>query len=210
MIIDYYYSVLSDWAYFGGEAFERLALRYEATVRYKPFCMGDVYARTGGIILQKRSQQRQDYRVTELVRWSKHLGIPVELFPTHYPTSDRLASCMIVAAAETGQSPGKLSNCILRAIWAENRNISDPDTLVEIARGIGLNGQELLDRAQRPETADSWAANTDEAIAAGVFGSPFYLCEGHLFWGQDRLPFLEEVLNGSVAPLTAVSSEAVS
>ncbi len=202
MVIDYYYSVLSDWAYFGGERLESLALRYDATVRYKPMRLSEIYARTGGILLQKRSQQRQDYRVTELERWSKHLGIPIELFPKHYPTDDKLASCVIIAAASSGQSPGRLSNAILRAIWTENRDIGSRETLKQIAYGIGLDGDKLLEAAELPETAQRWAANTDEAVAAGVFGSPFYLCEGHLFWGQDRLPFLEDVLQGKVKPLT--------
>ena len=80
MVIDYYFSVLSDWAYFGGDRLERIALRYNATVRYKPTKLSDVYANTGGILLQKRSAQRQEYRVTELKRWSALLGIPIVLF----------------------------------------------------------------------------------------------------------------------------------
>lgn len=203
VIIDYYYSVLSDWAYFGGERLENLALKYEAQIRYKPMRLAELYERTGGILLGKRSKQRQDYRVTELVRWSKHLGIPVELFPKHYPVDDRLSSCLIVAAAKQGQSPGKLSNAILRAVWAESRDISDRDTLKKIADGIGLDGDQLLAAAELPETAQQWAANTDDAVAIGVYGSPFYLCEGHLFWGQDRLPFLEDVLQGKTPPLTS-------
>ena len=201
MVINYYYSVLSDWAYFGGERLESLALRYEATLHYKPTRLSEIYARTGGVLLQKRSQQRQDYRVTELSRWSKHLGIPIELFPKHYPADDKLASCAIIAAASSHQSPGRLSNAILRAIWVENRNIASRETLKQIAYGIGLNGDRLLEAADLPETIQQWAANTDEAVATGVFGSPFYLCEGHLFWGQDRLFLLEEVLQGKVKPL---------
>jgi 2-hydroxychromene-2-carboxylate isomerase len=194
MQIDYYYSVLSDWAYFGGERLERLALRHGATIRYKPMRLSQVYEKTGGILLQKRSMQRQDYRVVELERWSKYLGIPIVLFPKHYPTDDKLASCMIIAAANSGWQPGRLSNALLRAIWADDRDIADRDTLLDIAHGLGLNGKDLLRQAELPETASQWQANTEEGVAAGVFGSPFYLCDGHLFWGQDRLPFLEDVL----------------
>lgn len=194
MIIDYYFSVLSDWAYFGGERFERLARRYGATVCYKPIRLSEIYERTGGILLQKRSTQRQDYRVVELERWSKYLGIPISLFPKHYPTDDSLASCAIIAAAKLNLAAGDLANGLLKAIWVQEQNISDSDTVLDVANGLGMNGSELVRLAGSQETQSEWQSNTDQAVSSGVFGSPFYICNGHIFWGQDRLPFLEDVL----------------
>jgi 2-hydroxychromene-2-carboxylate isomerase len=107
MVIDYYFSVLSDWAYFGGERLEQLARRYGVGINHMPMRLAAVYAGTGGIILQKRSKQRQDYRVVELVRWRDYLGIPIELFPKHYPTDDQLSSCMIIAAKLRGFRPAR-------------------------------------------------------------------------------------------------------
>jgi 2-hydroxychromene-2-carboxylate isomerase len=190
-VIDYYFSVLSDWAYFGGERLERLARRQGAKIDHMPVKLADVYAGTGGILLQKRSRQRQDYRVVELRRWRDRLGIPINPFPKYYPTDDDLASCLIIAAKKAGGDVGTIANAILRAIWAEDRDIADPETLRKIADGLGLNGRKLLDAARRDATRKQFARYTKEAQARGVFGSPFYFYRGEIFWGQDRLDFLE-------------------
>jgi 2-hydroxychromene-2-carboxylate isomerase len=194
MVIDYYFSVLSDWAYFGGERLERLARRYGVRINYMPVRLAAVYAGTGGIILQMRSKQRQDYRVVELVRWRDHLGIPIEIFPSHYPVDDQLSSCMIIAAKRVGVDCGLLANAILRAIWAENRNIADPDTLRKLGDGLGMDGEGLLASARANNTIRELDRYTQEAQERGVFGSPFYFFGTEVFWGQDRLQFLEDAL----------------
>jgi len=194
MVIDYYFSVLSDWAYFGGERLERLARRYDARINHMPMRLAAIYAGTGGIILQKRSKQRQDYRVVELVRWRDYLGIPIELFPKHYPTDDQLSSCMIIAAKLLGADCGALANAILRAIWVENRDIADPDTLRKLADGLGMDGERLLADARADATVATLDRYTQEAQERGVFGSPFYFFGEEIYWGQDRLQFLEAAL----------------
>jgi 2-hydroxychromene-2-carboxylate isomerase len=194
MVIDYYFSVLSDWAYMGGERLELLARRYQIKINHMPMRLGMIYANTGGILLQKRSKQRQDYRVAELVRWSKHLGIPIDLFPKYYPTDDQLSSCMIIAAKHAGADAGLLANAILRAIWAQNRDISDSATLRMIADGLGMDGAALLKSAVGHEIITTFDTFTKEAAERGVFGSPFYIFQDDLFWGQDRLQFLEQRL----------------
>jgi 2-hydroxychromene-2-carboxylate isomerase len=192
MVMDYYFSVLSDWAYFGGERLERLARRYGVRINHMPVRLAAVYAGTGGIILQKRSKQRQDYRVVELVRWRDYLGIPIEIFPSHYPVDDWLSSCMIIAAKRADADCGLLANAILRAIWAENRNIADPDTLRKLADGLGMDGEGLLASARADNTIRELDRYTQEAQERGVFGSPFYFFGTEVFWGQARLQFLED------------------
>jgi 2-hydroxychromene-2-carboxylate isomerase len=199
MVIDYYFSVLSDWAYMGGERLELLARRYQIKINHMPMRLGVIYANTGGILLQKRSKQRQDYRVTELTRWSRHLGIPVDLFPKYYPTDDQLSSCMIIAAQWAGADAGLLANGILRAIWAENRNISDGATLRMIADGLGMDGTALVKSAAEDEPVAAFDRFTKEAAERGVFGSPFYIFQDELFWGQDRLGFLEQRLRAATS-----------
>jgi 2-hydroxychromene-2-carboxylate isomerase len=194
MIIDYYYSVLSDWAYLGGERLECLARRYGARVNHMPLRLAAIYAGTGGILLAKRSKQRQDYRVAELKRWRDYLGIPVNPSPRHYPTDDVLASCTIIAAQARGLEVGVLANAILRAIWAEERDIADRGTLERIADGLGLDGAMLLAAAEDSKTVEEFDRHTREAQERGVFGSPFYLFGDEIFWGQDRLEFLEDAL----------------
>lgn len=198
-VIDYYFSVLSDWAYFGGERLSLLARRQGVTINYMPMRLAEIYAGTGGILLQKRSRQRQDYRVVELVRWRDHLGIPITLFPKYYPTDDRLASCVIIAAQKAKVDVGIVANSILRAIWVEDQDISDAATLTRIIDAHGMDGRRLLTTAREASAMKALDRNTREAQTRGVFGSPFYFYDREIYWGQDRLDFLERQIAASQA-----------
>jgi 2-hydroxychromene-2-carboxylate isomerase len=118
----------------------------------------------------------------------------IEIFPKHYPVDDQLSSCMIIAAKLAGADCGLLANAVLRAIWAENRNIADPDTLRKLADGLGMEGEGLFARARADTTIRELDRYTQEAQDRGVFGSPFYFFGKEAFWGQDRLQFLEDAL----------------
>ena len=101
---------------------------------------------------------------------------------------------MVVAAKRAGADAGRLSHAILRAVWAEERDVADPGTLRAVAAENGLDGAALLAAAETGAVREEYAANTAEAIARGVFGAPSYVYRGELFWGQDRLDFLERAL----------------
>lgn len=194
-VIDYFFSVLSDWAYMGGERFENLARRYGAQINYKPMKLADLYANTGGIVLQKRSKQRQDYRVVELERWRDHLGMPITLHPRYYPTNDTLAACVIIAASKTKADAGRLTNLIHRAVWVEEQDVANESTLERIVSALHLDAKNLIKAARDPRIEEELNRNTQEAAERGVFGSPFYFFESEVLWGQDRLDFLEAALD---------------
>lgn len=194
LVIDYYFSVLSDWAYMGGERLELLARRYNARINHMPMKLAQLYGNTGGIVLQKRSVQRQDYRVVELERWRDRLGMPITLHPKHYPTDDTLAACSIIAAAQMDLDAGKLANLVHRAIWAEEQDVADEATMRRLIGAVTSRVDAVLDIARSPESAETLERNTRDAAGRGVFGSPFYILEDQIYWGQDRLGFLEEQL----------------
>jgi 2-hydroxychromene-2-carboxylate isomerase len=192
--IDYYVWLLSDWAYLGGARFVQLAARHGLKINHIPMRMQDVYAGSGGILLANRSWQRQAYRITELKRWRSRLGIPVNIEPKFYPADVDLASCVVIAAQQRGLPVADFANAVMRAIWAEDQNVADPGVLVAIAERWGLEGHGLLDAAGAEAVRAEYRGNTERALAAGVFGSPFYSFAGELFWGQDRLDMLEEAI----------------
>jgi len=192
--IEYYFWINSDWAYLGADRLEALARRHDATILYKPVDLLDVYARTGGIPLPQRSPERQAYREAELKRWIARLGIPINITPRYMCPNGDLASRFTIAADLLGHPVAKVYKAILHAEWCAEQDISNPEVLLAVARDLGLPGQEIMDRAQDPQTEVIYRRNTDEAVAAGVFGSPTYVVDGELFWGQDRLDFLEEAL----------------
>jgi len=194
--VDYFLSVYSPWTYFGDARLHEIAKRHGAEINYKPMQLSRVFPATGGLPLAKRSQQRQDYRLAELARWRKRLGLTINMSPKHFPTDERAASAMAVAAVLKGDDPGDFINGLLTAVWVRELDIAAAETLVMIADEAGLGGDALLAAAKTAEVLDALDANGDEAIARGVFGAPFYFIDNEPFWGQDRLDFVDEALAG--------------
>jgi 2-hydroxychromene-2-carboxylate isomerase len=191
--VDYYFSPSSPWTYLGHERFADIARRCGAEIAVKPVDYGVIFPQSGGLPLGKRAPQRQAYRLMELKRWKDHVGVPLTVQPKFFPVDANPAALAIVAAAPSGaEAQMRLAGAILRALWAEEQNIADPATLRAAAAKAGLDGDKLL--AAAPGAKAQYDAFTQEALARGVFGAPTYAYRDELFWGQDRLDFLERAL----------------
>ena len=195
--VDYYLTLASPYAYMGHTCFVDLSKKMKASVTIKPVDMGSIFSKTGGLPLGKRSPARQAYRFQELERWRQHLNIPLILKPKFFPVNDLQASAMVIAADLKGKNGIDLAGACLRAVWAEERNIAAPDTLVSIANDLGMDGAELLTQSGSAEVAQVFERNSQDALGIGVFGAPTYAVGEQLFWGQDRLSFLEHALKFS-------------
>lgn len=194
--IDYYFVTLSPWTYLAGSRLEAIAEKHGASVTYKPCDLGRVFKATGGLPLGERAQARRDYRMQELRHWRAALGMDLTLEPAHFPTNPAPSSYAIIAAqAAGGGDVGKLTQNLLRACWAEEKDIADNGVIRDCLTRAGFD-PELADSGLL-QGATTYEANADEAIKAGVFGAPFYLVDGvEKFWGQDRLDMLELFLAG--------------
>jgi 2-hydroxychromene-2-carboxylate isomerase len=191
-VVDYYLAASSPYAYLGHDRFVAIAHRHGATINVKAVDFGKVFAASGGLPLKQRAPQRQAYRMTELDRWPKFLGMPLNRQPTFFPVSGDLASKWILAASKHDMAGAlKLAGAILRAVWAEERNIADAATLATIAQEQALDPKALASGAQAPDATANYDALTQEAIERQVFGAPTYIYRDELFWGQDRLDFLD-------------------
>ena len=194
-VVDYYFATVSPFVYFGHDRFVAIAQRHGATIAVKPVNLGEIFPVSGGLPLSKRAPQRQAYRLMELSRWSKFLAKPIHIQPKFFPVNGDLAACWILAALELGTTQAlTLASAVGRAIWEQERNVADATTMEAIAAECGLPAATLAARAQTPEIAAKYAAFTQEAIARGVFGAPTYVVADELFWGQDRLDFLDRKL----------------
>jgi 2-hydroxychromene-2-carboxylate isomerase len=192
--IDYFFSHASPWSYLGSERLHVIATAADASITYRPVSFGKVFAVSGGLPVGERAQQRQNYRLLELARWRDHLGVALILEPKYFPVADQPASQLVIAADRQGLDTGRLSNAILRAVWAQERNIADDATLAAIATEQGIDGAALLDASKQPEFTQAFDDYTSEAIERDVFGAPSYIVDGTIFWGQDRLDFLARAL----------------
>ena len=205
--IDYYDSMSSPWTYLGHLRFVKLAHRFGLTIRHKPMDLLKVWSVSGGLPLKQRAQQRQAYRHQELRRWRELLQMPCNLEPAHHPVADRRACYMVIAAMRRGLDWSTLSYAILRAVWAEDRDIADHATLVAIANENGMDGKALLAATEDAAVQAEYQSNTEEAIRIGVFGAPTYVFDGELFWGQDRLQMLEWRLTQKLGPSKTITGE---
>ncbi|MDM5180977.1 2-hydroxychromene-2-carboxylate isomerase [Massilia sp. DJPM01] len=195
--VQYFFAPQSPWAYLGHERFVAMAQARGALIDIKPFDLGKAFSVSGGLPLAKRAPQRQAYRLQELGRWSKHLGLPLIAHPTYFPVPPEAAARLIIAARTSlgADAALGLTGAIMRALWAEDRNISDADTLAQIASACGLDGKMLVKSSETAGVQEQYDRNTDEAMAASVFGVPWYVVDGEGFWGQDRLEFVERALS---------------
>ena len=191
--IDYYLSLVSPWSYLGHERLVRMAKQYDATIRIWPVDLSIIFPSTGGIPLPKRSEQRKAYRMQELRRWRDHSQVNLNFEPLHFPVSDKLAATMVVNLRK--QDPHKaihLAGACLRACWLEERDVSNAETLLAIAAENDLDGGALL--ADSAAALEEITQDSVKATELGVFGAPSYRFGEQLFWGQDRLEFLERAL----------------
>ncbi len=208
-LIDYYFTPISPYTYLGHERFLEIAARHGATIAVKPVDYGRIFPVSGGLPLKQRAPQRQAYRLIELERWSKHLGKPFNVKPKFFPVPPDAAARWIIAAQARGAADAlrsdadalrgdadalRLAGALLRAVWAEERDISDVPTLASIATEQRLDPALLAAGAASPDTASRYDALTQEAIERQIFGAPTYVYRDEPFWGQDRLDFLDRAL----------------
>ncbi len=189
--IDYYFATLSPYAYLAGDGLEQIAAKHGASVTYKPIDIMTLFSRTGGTPPKDRHASRIEYRAQDLLRRSANLGMDFNLKPAHWPTNAAPSSYAIIAAANAGGNDvGQLVRLILRACWAEEKDIAEDGVVRDCLSAAGFDPA-LADSGML-EGAETYAANLEEAVERGVFGSPFYVTEdGQRFWGQDRLADLD-------------------
>ena len=198
--VDYYFSFQSPWAYIGHKPFEDLARSYGLKVNYKPVLLVDLFSETGGLPLAKRHPVRQRYRMVELQRWRDRRGLKFHLQPANWPFNARLADGVVIAAVEAGHDPDSFMQRAFAGVWEDQLNLADPATLVKIADDTGLPGKLLVERSGSDEIGAAYEKNRRDALAADVFGSPGYVLDGEVFWGQDRIELLADALKSGRAP----------
>ncbi|MEO6017590.1 MAG: 2-hydroxychromene-2-carboxylate isomerase [Polaromonas sp.] len=194
--VDYYFTPQSPWTYLGHERFAQMARAAGAAVRMLPIDLGGkVFPISGGLPLGQRAPQRQAYRLVELQRYSDHLHAPLNLKPQYFPVAGDDASRLIIAVDthDGAEAAMKIGGAIFSAVWVRERNIADEKVLAELLAECGLPA-DRLQQSREPAVQARYEANTQQAIDAGVFGAPSYVIDGELFWGQDRLDFVERRL----------------
>ncbi len=194
--IDYYFTPHSPWTYLGHARFTTIAKAAGANVRVRPIDFGAVFPVSGGLPLGKRAPQRQAYRLVDLARCARHLGMPLNTKPKFFPVVGSDAAQLIIAVDlnDGTDAAMKLCGAMFEAVWVQERNIADPKVLDALLSECELSGRRL-DQSLSQAVQELYEDYTQQAIDANVFGAPSYVLDGEIFWGQDRLDFLERALN---------------
>lgn len=194
-IIDYYFTPQSPWTYFGHARLAAVAHEAHAAIRVLPADYGKIFPLSGGLPLGKRAPQRQAYRLRELARFRDHLKLAMYIQPKYFPVVGDDASRLIIAvdALDGAAAAFALSGAIFAAVWEQELDIANAATLASLLAQCGL-APERLAQSREPGFQQQYEANTQAAIDANVFGAPSYVVDGEIFWGQDRLDFLQRRL----------------
>lgn len=203
--LSYYFSLVSPWAYLGHAELERIARARDVIIDYRPVNLMELFPETGGLPLPKRHPSRQTYRLVEMQRWRDARDVPLVLKPKFWPFDFKLADRAMLVATEQGDQDAvhQLIAFAFRAVWVEERNLADESTLADVATAAGFDPAKLIAAARTDEAAAAHAANFTRATQDGVFGSPSYVLDGEVFWGQDRLGMLDAALASGRPPFVA-------
>jgi len=198
MKIEYYYGVPSPFAYLGSLKFQNIAKKYAAEIVEKPCdLVGGIFVKTGGIPVPQRSTQRQKYRLDEIKRWGEFLNIKINVKPKFFPPKDPHLPAKFIIAANLLGTKVVFGYELSKQLWNEENDISDEKIIETVSNKFKINFKELSLLARSERVSKIYVDNTEEAVHKNVFGAPTYIFNNELFWGQDRLEFLERALKNA-------------
>ncbi|UQA56700.1 2-hydroxychromene-2-carboxylate isomerase [Polyangium aurulentum] len=191
--IDFFFDFSSPYSYLAATQLPGVAARTGARVAYRPIVLFGVFKATGNDMPAKVAAKGM-YMAKDLERWARHYGVPFK-FSSHFPSNTIKAMRLVLVADEGGRGEAA-ALAGFRAMWEEDRDLNDAGVLADLARAAGLDPEAALAAIETPAIKDKLRANTDEAVARGAFGAPAMFVGEQLFWGNDRIHFVEEAARG--------------
>ena len=189
--LEFYFDFSSPYSYLAATQLPELVKRTGAKVEYRPFVLAAVFKATTNDMPAKIPAKAQ-YMFKDLERWAEFYGVRFK-FTKYFPANTIKAMRLVVVADEQGKADSIVQS-LFRAIWAEDRDLNDPVVLGDCAEKAGLDPQAALAAIETQPIKDRLRAYTDAAIAKGAFGAPAFVVGDELFWGNDRMHFVERAL----------------
>ena len=193
--IEYFMSHGSPWTFLGHKRINKIALENNYELIIMPVDYGEVFPATGGLPVNKRSIQRQKYRLQELARWSEFLKVKLNTEPKFFPSRSLLPSLAIISAKLLKyENVMDIAYRIMEALWVKELDIDDEKTLKSVISKLTPSAEELIDFSKQDVVSNEIKKNTEKALKSSVFGAPTYIIDDEVFWGQDRLDFVERYI----------------
>jgi 2-hydroxychromene-2-carboxylate isomerase len=192
-ILEFFFDYASPYSYLACQQVEAVAQRTGAELRWRPFLLGAVFKATGNVP-PISTANKAAWLLRDVQEWTSYLGLPPFRMPENFPINSLKANRLGLVAAEQGRI-APFSHAVFRAAFAEGKDLAEPQVLAELARAAELEPQQALAKAETQEIKDALRRNTDEALARGAFGAPTFFVGDQLFFGNDRLMFVERALS---------------
>ncbi len=194
--IEYFYAAHSAFAYLGSRRFMEIARAADRRIVHRPIDLRRLIDAVGSQPFRARSKAHLAYFFgREIDRWSEERDAPVlGRTPTHHANDITLPNCFLIAGVEQGLNVDELAHTLLEAHWREDADLANLDTLTKLGKRAGIAPAPLLEAALSEPILELYERYTDEAIERAVFGSPTYVVDGDMFYGQDRLEMVERAL----------------
>ena len=194
--LEFYYDYGSPYSYLADTQVEAIAERAGATLARKPMLLGGVFKSTGNAS-PMTVEQKWKWSAFDMPMWARHYGVPFQRNP-FFPVNT-LALMRGAAAAQIDGIFERYHPAMYKAMWIDSRNLNEMAEVVRVLDEAGLDPAALGRRVQDQDVKDRLKATTDEAVARGVFGAPTSFVGDLMFFGNDRLPFVERALKGELA-----------
>ena len=182
----------SPWTFLGHKKVNEISKQNNCELDIMPVNYGEIFPVSGGLPVHKRPLQRQKYRLQELKRWSEFLKIKLNPEPKHFPSRSLLPSKVIISVKILNfENVNDIAYAIMEGLWIKEMNIDDPKNLKKILTRFIKTADEVIDFSESKQVEKEMNEYTKEAINLAVFGAPTYILDDQIYWGQDRLDFLE-------------------
>ena len=201
--IDFYLALSSPWTYLSMKRVLDISIKYKVKLNLKPVNVADIFNHNRIKQVKQRPEAVQINRLNELERWREYLNIPLNLHPKYFPVDPIPSAKLLLAilnseSEEISEKGYSFAESALLAVWWENKDISQKETLIEITNNLGLASDNLLKESENEDILVNIEENTSEAIKKHVFGVPTFIYQNKLFWGQDRLGFLDRCISNFI------------
>ena len=192
--IDFWFDFSSPYGYLMSERIDEVAARFGRKVRWHPILLGVVFKATGSAPLTLQNPAKAAYSLLDFARSARFMGVPYR-HPTRFPlATQNAARAYYWLHGQDCALARRFAHAAFRALYVDDRDISAPEVVFEIAANLGVDRYSLETALQSQEIKDRLKAEVDSALAIGVFGSPHVIIDGEAFFGADRLPQIEKWL----------------
>jgi 2-hydroxychromene-2-carboxylate isomerase len=193
--LEFYFDYGSPYSYLADTQVETIARRAGAALERKPMLLGGVFKATGNAS-PMTVELKSKWSAFDMPMWARHYGVPFNRNP-YFPVNT-LALMRGAAAAQLDGSFERYHPAMFKAMWVDGRNLNDIKEVAAVLTSAGLDAQKFGQRIQDQDVKDRLKETTDGAVARGVFGAPTMFVEDKMFFGNDRLPFVELALKGEL------------